>query len=52
MLSSTKVTVMAEAASHDVLLVVTVVVDIVILYFASMNRREISNQCVCCERMT
>ena len=51
MLSRTKVTVMAKAASHGVLVVVTAVVDIVVLYIASMNRREISVQCVCCERM-
>ena len=42
-------------ASHVVVVVfvVTAVVDIDVIYIASMNRREISNQCVlCCERMT
>ena len=42
-------------ASHVVIVVVvvTAVVDIISIYIASMNRREISNQCgLCCERMT
>ena len=35
------------------LLLLTGVVGIVVIYIASMNRREISNKCVlCCERMT
>ena len=44
MLSSTKVAVMANAASRvaAVVVVVTVVVDVVVLYIANMNRGEIS----------
>ena len=50
MLSITKVAVMAKTASHVV--VVTAVVDLDVLYIASMNRTEMSKQCVCCDRMT
>ena len=43
---------MAKASHVVVVVVVTAVVDIAVIYIASMNRREISNQCVlCCERI-
>ena len=43
---------MSKTASRVVVVVVTTGVDLVVLYIASMNRREISYQRVCCERMT
>ena len=43
---------MEKASSHVVVAVTVVVVDVVVLYVASMNRGEISNQCVRYERTT